>query len=528
MLLMSSAGGLTRLGKMGSVGDESQGAVAEVVKELPAEPHLQEAEIREDAATEEPVVDKVEDTSVEVIEEPHVDKVEDVLVEVIGEPHVDKVEDGSVEVNRVIEEPQVDVVEGASVDAVTQKFSEVMGTGIDEKVDNGVRTTGEPEVMGNDAGVEEVVPAPKRKLPSVKRFSARRSAGIDDGNTMDYGSVTTGDAVPDSKAPSAIRKQRGAHRFSSRIGLGIDDRDTVDYGSVTTDTPPKPSPKPVETSAVAEEAVPTITPKKVLSVAEREQLRLLNIKRNKEIVCLERVRGKLVDITAGLELHTGVFSRVEQQKLVDLVRELQAKGRRNELKERTYSEPRKWMRGKGRVTLQFGCCYNYAVDKNGNPPGILRDDVVDPIPPLLRTTIKRLVRWHVLPPTCVPDSCIINMYEEGDCIPPHIDHHDFLRPFCTLSLLSECNIVFGANLEILGPGDFGGTLSLPLPVGSVLVLNGNGADVAKHAVPAVPTERISITFRKMDPAKVPRGFSIDKELQDLRPAALPSMQPDES
>jgi hypothetical protein len=29
--------------------------------------------------------------------------------------------------------------------------------------------------------------------------------------------------------------------------------------------------------------------------------------------------------------------------------------------ERTYSEPRKWMRGKGRVTIQFGCCYNYAV-----------------------------------------------------------------------------------------------------------------------------------------------------------------------
>lgn len=29
--------------------------------------------------------------------------------------------------------------------------------------------------------------------------------------------------------------------------------------------------------------------------------------------------------------------------------------------ERTYSEPLKWMRGKGRVTMQFGCCYNYAV-----------------------------------------------------------------------------------------------------------------------------------------------------------------------
>ena len=27
------------------------------------------------------------------------------------------------------------------------------------------------------------------------------------------------------------------------------------------------------------------------------------------------------------------------------------------------------MRGKGRVTIQFGCCYNYAVDKEGRPPG---------------------------------------------------------------------------------------------------------------------------------------------------------------
>lgn len=29
--------------------------------------------------------------------------------------------------------------------------------------------------------------------------------------------------------------------------------------------------------------------------------------------------------------------------------------------ERTYNEPKKWMRGKGRVTIQFGCCYNYAL-----------------------------------------------------------------------------------------------------------------------------------------------------------------------
>ena len=41
----------------------------------------------------------------------------------------------------------------------------------------------------------------------------------------------------------------------------------------------------------------------------------------------------------------------------------------NELRGRTFSAPRKSMRGKGRVTIQFGCCYNYAVDREGRQPG---------------------------------------------------------------------------------------------------------------------------------------------------------------
>ncbi|MED6144853.1 hypothetical protein PIB30_019473 [Stylosanthes scabra] len=192
-------------------------------------------------------------------------------------------------------------------------------------------------------------------------------------------------------------------------------------------------------------------------------------------------------------------------------------GKKGELKDRTFSAPQKWMRGKGRQTIQFGCCYNYAVDRDGNPPGILKGEMVDPIPDLFKVIIRRLIRWHVLPPTCVPDSCIVNIYEEGDCIPPHIDNHDFVRPFCTVSFLSECNILFGSNLKVIGPGEFDGSLAIPLPVGSVLVLNGNGADVAKHCVPAVPTKRISITFRRMDPAKRPMGFVPEPDLQGIQP-----------
>ncbi|KAJ7953115.1 oxidoreductase, 2OG-Fe(II) oxygenase family protein [Quillaja saponaria] len=257
------------------------------------------------------------------------------------------------------------------------------------------------------------------------------------------------------------------------------------------------------------------TPK--LSSTQREFIRFKDVRRKKDFICLERVNGKLVNILEGLELHKGVFSTEEQEMIVRDVMTLQEMGKRGELRGRTYTAPQKWMRGKGRVTIQFGCCYNYAMDKNGNPPGILQSGNVDPIPHFFKVIIQRLVRWHVLPPTCVPDSCIVNIYDEGDCIPPHIDNHDFVRPFCTVSFLSECNIVFGTDLNVVGAGEFAGSIAIPLPVGSVLVLNGNGADVAKHCVPAVPTKRISITFRRMDESKRPIGYIPEPDLQGLRP-----------
>ncbi|XP_010268476.1 PREDICTED: uncharacterized protein LOC104605415 [Nelumbo nucifera] len=254
-----------------------------------------------------------------------------------------------------------------------------------------------------------------------------------------------------------------------------------------------------------------------LSRERREYLRFMNVQRKKDFICLERINGKIVNILDGLELHTGVFSAAEQKRIVNFVYVLQEKGKKGDLRERTYTAPLKWMRGKGRMTIQFGCCYNYAIDKNGNPPGILRDVAVDPIPHLFKVIIRRLVGWHIIPPSCVPDSCIVNIYEEGDCIPPHIDNHDFVRPFCTVSFLSECNIMFGSSLKVVSPGEFSGPIAIPLPVGSVLVLNGNGADIAKHCVPAVPTKRISITFRKMDESKRPFDFVPEPDLQGIQP-----------
>jgi hypothetical protein len=44
-------------------------------------------------------------------------------------------------------------------------------------------------------------------------------------------------------------------------------------------------------------------------------------------------------------------------------------GRAGRMRGRTFSAPKKWLPGKGRMTMQFGCCYNYATDSQGRPPG---------------------------------------------------------------------------------------------------------------------------------------------------------------
>ena len=42
-----------------------------------------------------------------------------------------------------------------------------------------------------------------------------------------------------------------------------------------------------------------------------------------------------------------------------------------------------------------------------------------------------------------------------------------------------------AEIKILDFGEFRAPFEMELPIGSVLVLDGNGADVAKHCVPSV-------------------------------------------
>ncbi|XP_020679484.1 RNA demethylase ALKBH9B [Dendrobium catenatum] len=259
-----------------------------------------------------------------------------------------------------------------------------------------------------------------------------------------------------------------------------------------------------------------------LSREQRERIRFSSVGRKKDFVCLERIDGKIVNILEGIELHTGVFSAAEQKKIVNFVYELEMKGRNYELDEQTYSEEsdsRNYLR-EASSTIQFGCCYNNK--QNENPSGILRNSTANPIPNIFKLMIKRLIGWHVMPVSCVPDSCSVNIYEPGYSVQPNIESHDFVRPFCTVSFLSECNMVFGFNLQVADAGEVKGSAPIPLPVGSVIVLNGNGANIAKHWVPAAPSKRISITFRKMAENKRPLGFRLEPDLQNIQPYDLGS------
>ncbi|XP_020571363.1 uncharacterized protein LOC110018403 [Phalaenopsis equestris] len=170
------------------------------------------------------------------------------------------------------------------------------------------------------------------------------------------------------------------------------------------------------------------------------ELKKMQRVRRREFEHYVEIQGKYVNILEGLELHTRILSESDERKILDCVFDLRDKGRVGLLRKRI----------------------------EGNPLWIIRHEEVDPIPSKIKKMIKRMVSWCILPADCVPNSCTINIYVEGACIPPHIDHRDFLRPFSIVSFISKCNILFGMKIYVVGPREFKGLIEIPLLVGSVL------------------------------------------------------------
>ncbi|GMH26280.1 hypothetical protein Nepgr_028123 [Nepenthes gracilis] len=91
--------------------------------------------------------------------------------------------------------------------------------------------------------------------------------------------------------------------------------------------------------------------------------------------------------------------------------------------------------------------------------GQFQDRRIETIPGLLQDVIDRLLSMQVIPSK--PDSCIIDVFNEGDHLQPQSRPHWFGRPICIL-LLNECEMTFGRSIRDDHLADYRGSLWLSL------------------------------------------------------------------
>lgn len=203
-----------------------------------------------------------------------------------------------------------------------------------------------------------------------------------------------------------------------------------------------------------------------------------------------------VDLLKGLVMHNEVISEEFEDELIAFVQSQCERGRNGELKKPTYlraSGARS--QGNQREAIMYGGFFDF----NRARPG--KRGLVPPFPPLLERLVDHLVTKNYLPSEVRPDSCIINRYDRGDCIPPHVDHSSYYRPISTLSLLGEEPMLVGSRFRTVRSCTWAPTCgqSIPLARRSLLVLGGNSGNIAKHCISSCSGPRISITLRKQPP-----------------------------
>jgi hypothetical protein len=200
-----------------------------------------------------------------------------------------------------------------------------------------------------------------------------------------------------------------------------------------------------------------------------------------------------IDILQGLILHKEVISSQFENELISFIQSQCIKGRCGQLNKPTYlrsSGARS--RGNQREALQYGGFFDF----NKARPG--KRGLVPDFPPIIHRLVNHLVNEGYLDEDVRPDSCIINQYGEGDCIPPHVDHESYYRPISTLSLLGEEPMLVGTKFQTVKSCTWKPIIgtSVPLPRRSLLLLGGNSGNISKHCISSCKGKRISITLRK--------------------------------
>ncbi|KAH7841397.1 hypothetical protein Vadar_029403 [Vaccinium darrowii] len=219
-------------------------------------------------------------------------------------------------------------------------------------------------------------------------------------------------------------------------------------------------------------------------------------------VCTEIFDGKSVNVLDGMKLYEEFIHVSEVSKLVLLVNDLRAAGKKGQFQGQTFVVSKRPMKGHGREMIQFGIPIADAPPEDENAGWTSKDRRIEPIPSLLQDVIERLVGMKVM--TAKPDSCIIDVFNEGDHSQPYMWPSWFGRPV-SLLVLTECDMIFGKVTSTDNPGDYRGSLRLSLAPGSLLVMQGNSADLARHAIPSLRKPRILVTFTKSLPRKTTLG-----------------------
>lgn len=219
----------------------------------------------------------------------------------------------------------------------------------------------------------------------------------------------------------------------------------------------------------------------------------------KTFTATEMIDGKMVDAVDGLRLYDKIFDEKEISKFVTLVNELRAAGKRGQLQGQTYMFSKRPMKGHGREIIQFGLPIADAPLDEDSATGTFKDRRVEPIPTFMQDAIDNLVASQVM--TVKPDSCIIDVYNEGDYSQPNMWPLWFGKPICVL-FLTECDMTLGRVIIPDHHGDYKGALRLSLSPGSLLVMQGKSAEYARHALPSIRKQRMLITFTKYQHRKV--------------------------
>ncbi|KAG8068817.1 hypothetical protein GUJ93_ZPchr0005g15948 [Zizania palustris] len=216
------------------------------------------------------------------------------------------------------------------------------------------------------------------------------------------------------------------------------------------------------------------------------------IKIQKGFMAKESVKGHMVNVVKGLKIYEDVFTTSELMKVADFINEIRQAGRNGELSGETFIFFNKQMKGNKREIIQLGVPLFQPTTEESNCH-------IEPIPLVLQAVIDHLVLWRLIPESRKPNSVVINFFDEDEHSqpyfkPPHLDN-----PISTL-LLSETTMAFGRSLVTDSNGNYKGPLTLSLKQGSLLVMRGNSADMARHVVCPSSNRRVSITFVRVRPS----------------------------